>query len=106
MTVRWVGLAPPMCVNVAAGEVSVVPAVWHYSFDLKVKVVGKTEFFFSIDADYTQVKDFGVPKRGFCESKGQNGWLKIPLLACLCYLWVFEKTNMNHKNARSALALS
>ena len=34
-------------------------------FDLKVKVVGKTEFFFSIDADYTQVKDFGVPKRGF-----------------------------------------
>ncbi|MDY3111220.1 MAG: hypothetical protein SOW36_01075, partial [Porphyromonas sp.] len=32
--------------------------------DLKVKVVGKTEFFFSIDADYTQVKDFGVPKRG------------------------------------------
>ncbi|MDD6927985.1 MAG: hypothetical protein PUI89_01645 [Bacteroidales bacterium] len=33
--------------------------------DLKVKVVGKTEFFFSIDADYTQVKDFGVPKRGF-----------------------------------------
>lgn len=74
--------------------------------DLKVKVVGKTEFFFSIDADYTQVKDFGVPKKGFCESKGQNGWLKIPLLACLCYLWVFEKTNMNHKNARSALALS
>ncbi|CQB88155.1 hypothetical protein [Porphyromonas somerae] len=32
MTVRWVGLAPPMCVNVVAGEVSVVPAVWHYSF--------------------------------------------------------------------------
>ena len=32
MTVRWVGLAPPMCVNVAAGEVIVVPAVWHYRF--------------------------------------------------------------------------
>ena len=31
-------------------------------------MVGKTEFFFSIDADYTQVKGFGVPKRGFCES--------------------------------------
>ena len=75
-------------------------------FDLKVKMVGEMEFFFSIDADYTQVKGFGVPKRGFCESKGQNGWLKSPLLSCLCYLWVFEKTNMNHKNARSALALS
>lgn len=74
--------------------------------DLKVKMVGEMEFFFSIDADYTQVKGFGVPKRGFCESKGQNGWLKSPLLSCLCYLWVFEKTNMNHKNARSALALS
>ena len=77
-----------------------------YKFDLKVKMVGEMEFFFSIDADYTQVKGFGVPKRGFCESKGQNGWLKSPLLSCLCYLWVFEKTNMNHKNARSALALS
>ena len=32
MTVRWVGLAPPRWVNVAAGEVIVVPAVWHYSF--------------------------------------------------------------------------
>lgn len=89
------------------GKASVVFLFSQYlRLDLKVKVVGKTEFFFSIDADYTQVKDFGVPKKGFCESKGQNGWLKIPLLACLCYLWVFEKTNMNHKNARSALALS
>lgn len=87
-------------------EHSTLPILERRNVDLKVKVVGKTEFFFSIDADYTQVKDFGVPKKGFCESKGQNGWLKIPLLACLCYLWVFEKTNMNHKNARSALALS
>lgn len=45
-------------------------------------MVGEIGFFFSIDADYRQVKGFGVPKRGFCESKGQNGWHNRSLSLC------------------------